>query len=67
MQQPSEVGDGDYDIAFTKEYFADVRRRAEGAGDVLMRTLVVLCPPDWTASKIDAASLLQNVSIKVYY
>ena len=46
--QRSTVNEEDYDIAFTKEYFEDVRREApQGSGDILMRTLIVLSGPNW--------------------
>ena len=46
--QRATVNKDDYDIAFTKEYFDDLRSEApQGLGDVLMRTLIVVSKPDW--------------------
>ena len=50
--QRSEVNRADYDIAFTKEYFDDIRSGApQGLGDVLMRTLIVLSKPKWAVQR----------------
>ncbi|KAL9954417.1 hypothetical protein ACROYT_G041952 [Oculina patagonica] len=56
--QRSTVADGDYDIAFTKEYFDQIRSEApQGLGDVLMRTLIVLSNPDWSVQREGAVEL----------
>ena len=56
--QRSTVADSDYDIAFTKEYFDQIRSEApQGLGDVLMRTLIVLSNPDWSVQKEGAVEL----------
>lgn len=49
--QRSRVNESDYDIAFTKEYFDDVRSEAPGLGDVVMRTLIVLSEPNWVVQR----------------
>lgn len=50
--QRSRVHEEDYDIAFTKEYFEDVRSEApHGSGDILMRTLIVLSGPNWEVQR----------------
>lgn len=50
--QRSTVNKEDYDIAFTKEYFEDVRSEApQGSGDILMRTLIVLSGPNWEVQR----------------
>lgn len=50
--QRSTVDEADYDIAFTKEYFDDIRSEApQGLGDVLMRTLIVLSRPTWEVQR----------------
>lgn len=63
--QRSTVADGDYDIAFTKEYFDQIRSEApQGLGDVLMRTLIVLSSPDWSVQREGAVELhLKTVSL----
>ncbi|RMX54295.1 hypothetical protein pdam_00011973, partial [Pocillopora damicornis] len=46
--QRSKVPEDDHDIAFTKEYFDQIRSEVpDGLGDVLMRTLVVMGNPNW--------------------
>ncbi|XP_068683088.1 uncharacterized protein [Montipora foliosa] len=45
--QRASVEETDYDIAFTKQYFDNVRREAEPLGDSLLRTIVVLRDQDW--------------------
>lgn len=57
--QRSTVPEGDYDIAFTKEYFDQIRKEAVGGlGDVLMRTLVVSGNPNWMVQREGAANHL---------
>ncbi|PFX11478.1 hypothetical protein AWC38_SpisGene24774, partial [Stylophora pistillata] len=59
--QGSTVPEGDYDIAFTKEYFDQIRKEAvEGLGDVLMRTLVVSGNPNWMVQREGAANHLRK-------
>ena len=61
--QHSTVPEDDYDIAFTKEYFDQLRNEApDRLGDVLMRTLVVMGNPNWTVQREGAANHLGNVS-----
>ena len=60
--QRSKVNEDDYDIAFTKEYFDNIRREAPQKGDVLMRTLIVLSGPEWTVEKEGAVCYLRHVS-----
>lgn len=56
--QRSTVDEADYDIAFTKEYFDQIRNEApQGRGDVLMRTLIVLSNPDWSVEREGAVEL----------
>ena len=59
--QRSTVNEGAYDIAFTKEYFDEVRREAGDLGDVLMRTLIVLNGRDWSFERVTAVNQLRNV------
>lgn len=60
--QRSTVPEDDYDIAFTKEYFDQLRSEApDGLGDVLMHTLVVVGIPNWTLQREGAANHLGNV------
>jgi len=62
--QRSTVSDNDYDIAFTKEYFDDIRSEApQGLGDVLMRTLIVLSRPNWEVHREGAELHLRTVSL----
>ena len=63
--QRSTVPEGDYDIAFTKEYFDQIRSEApQGLGDVLMRTLIVLSNPEWSVQREGAVELhLKTVSL----
>ena len=63
--QPSTVEEADYDIAFTKEYFDQIRGEApQGLGDVLMRTLIVLSNPHWSVEREGAVELhLRTVSL----
>jgi len=58
--QRSTVNEGAYDIAFTKEYFDEVRREAGDLGDVLMRTLIVLNGRDWSFERVTAVNQLRN-------
>ncbi|CAH3127863.1 unnamed protein product [Pocillopora meandrina] len=59
--QRSTVPEDDHDIAFTKEYFDQIRSEVpDGLGDVLMRTLVVMGNPNWTVQKEGAANHLGN-------
>ena len=60
--QRSTVDEGDYDIAFTKEYFDKVRSAAGILGDVLMRTIIVLSHQNWSVQRENAVSHLRNVS-----
>ena len=62
--QRSRVNKDDYDIAFTKEYFDDVRSEApQGLGDVLMRTLIVLSERNWEVQREGAVGCyLRTVS-----
>ena len=65
--QRSEVNEGDYDIAFTKEYFDDIRSGApQGLGDVLMRTFIVLSEPNWTVEREGALRYLRTVSSNLH-
>ena len=62
--QRSAIPEDDYDIAFTKEYFDQIRSEAaDGLGDVLMRTLIVMGNPDWTVQRESAANHLGTVSL----
>ena len=61
--QRATVDEGDYDIAFTKEYFDKVRSEAETLGDALMRTLIVLGAPDWSVQRESAITHLRDVSV----
>lgn len=57
--QRSTIPEDDYDIAFTKEYFDQIRSEAaDGLGDVLMRTLIVMGNPEWTVERESAANHL---------
>lgn len=62
--QRSKVNEDDYDIAFTKEYFDNIRREAPQKGDVLMRTLIVLSGPEWTVEKEGAVCYLRPCPIE---
>lgn len=56
--QRSTVNEADFDIAFTKEYFDEIRSEApQGLGDVLMRTLIVLRDPNWSVQREGAVEL----------
>ena len=56
--QRSTVDEVDYDIAFTKEYFDEIRSEApQGLGDVLMRTLIVLRDLNWSVQREGAVEL----------
>ena len=63
--QRAKVEDTDYDIAFTKQYFDNVRRKAEPLGDSLLRTIVVLRGPDWSVHLLNAIHHLREV-MKTY-
>ena len=61
--QRSTVHEDDYDIAFTKEYFDQIRNEAAvGLGDVLMRTLIVTSNADWSVQREGAVVHLGTVS-----
>lgn len=62
--QRSTVDRGDYDIAFTKEYFDKVRSEAETLGDVLLRTMIVASHQDWSIQRENAVIHLGNVRKK---
>ena len=72
--QRSEVNEGDYDVAFTKEYFDDIRSGApQGLGNVLMRTLMVLSEPNivlsepkWEIKREGAVLYLKTVSSNLH-
>lgn len=65
--QRSTVHEDDYDIAFTKEYFDQIRNEAAvGLGDVLMRTLIVTSNADWSVQREGAVVHLGTVSY-IYY
>lgn len=72
--QRSEVNEADYDVAFTKEYFDDIRSGApQGLGNVLMRTLIVLSEPNivlskpnWEVQKESAECYLKTVSSNLH-
>ena len=64
--QRSKVDEADYDIAFTKEYFDNIRSEAPQKGDVLMRTLIVLSEPKWEVEKEGAVCYLRPVSSNLH-
>ena len=59
--QRARVPDEDHDIAFTKEYFDNVRKGAEPFGDPLLRTIIVLRGPEWSIQRVGAINCLRNV------
>ena len=59
--QRARVPDEDHDIAFTKEYFDNVRKEAEPFGDPLLRTIIVLRGPEWSIQRVVAITYLRNV------
>ena len=59
--QRASVQETDYDIAFTKQYFDNVRREAEPLGDSLLRTIVALRGPDWSVHRVNAIQHLREV------
>ena len=59
--QPARVLDEDHDIAFTKEYFDNVRKEAEPFGDPLLRTIIVLRGPEWSIERVVAINYLRKV------
>ena len=58
--QNSTISEGDYDVAFTDDFFDALRREATRLGDVLMRTLV-LCNPDGSIEKEELQRHLYQV------
>ena len=61
LLQPARVPDEDHDIAFTKEYFDNVRKEAGLFGDPLLRTIIVLRGPQWSIQRVVAITYLRNV------